>query len=68
MSKVQKNIRVDEEVAKWMDNHVLSNNSIVCYALNLMMQIEANATKQVQTTMQILYVPNPNEIIEKLPF
>ena len=66
--KVQKNIRVDEEVAKWMDAHPLSNNSLVCYALYLVQQIEENATRQAQATMQVLHIPTPQELTEKLPF
>ncbi len=66
--KIQKNIRVSQEVAQWMDAHTLSNNSLVCYALHLVQQIEANATKQAQATMQVLHIPTPQQLTQKLPF
>ncbi len=66
--KIQKNIRVPKDLAEWMDNHILSNNSLVCYALHLVQQMEANATQQTKATMQILHIPTPEELQKKLPF
>lgn len=56
--KIQKNIRVPEDVAKWMDTHPLSNNALVIYALHLLMQIEHNASQPPTVYTQIAYVPS----------
>lgn len=66
--KIQKNIRVDEDVAKWMDSHPLSNNSLVSYALYLLMQIEKNAQKPLQGYMQVSAVLSPEQVDSTLPF
>jgi hypothetical protein len=66
--KIQKNIRVNKEVSEWMDNHPLSNNSLVNYALHLLMQIEANAIKPLHGVMKVEYIPTPEELNEPLPF
>jgi len=66
--KIQKNIRVDEDVAKWMDSHPLSNNSLVTYALYLLMQMEANAQKPLQGIMKVSAVLSPEQADCKLPF
>lgn len=57
--KIQKNIRVSQEVATWMDSHPLSNNALVTYALHLLMQIEANASQPPNVYTQVAYVPRP---------
>jgi hypothetical protein len=66
--KIQKNIRVDENVAKWMDSHPLSNNSLVTYALYLLMQMEANAQKPLQGYMQVSAVLSPEQVNSPFPF
>jgi len=66
--KIQKNIRVDEDVAKWMDSHPLSNNSLVTYALYLLMQMEANAQKPLQGIMKVSAVLSPEQTDYILPF
>jgi hypothetical protein len=66
--KIQKNIRVSPEVAKWMDSHPLSNNALVTYALHLLMQIEHNAKRTPEVHGQIYYVPSPNDSGYKPPF
>jgi len=66
--KIQKNIRVDEDVAMWMDSHPLSNNSLVTYALYLLMQMETNAQKPLQGIMKVSAVLSPEQADYILPF
>ena len=47
---IQKNIRVSEETAKWMDNHPVSNNALVNMGLHLLMQMEANLKAHIIIT------------------
>ncbi len=66
--KIQKNIRVDKDVADWMDSHPLSNNSLVTYALYLLMQMEVNAQKPLQGFMKVSCVLSPEQVDSTLPF
>ena len=59
MRTIQKNIRVTKEVSDWMQNHPLSDNSLVNYGLHLMMQMEANAVKPLNGYMQVAHVELP---------
>jgi hypothetical protein len=61
MRTIQKNIRVTEDVANWMNKHPLSDNSLVNYGLHLLMQMEANATMPLQGFTAISFVPPPED-------
>lgn len=58
---IQKNIRVSEDVAKWMNEHPLSDNSLVNYGLHLLMQMEANATLPLKGFTTLSFVPPPDD-------